>query len=565
VQKAEMEAFHVNQIHEKDEDGVYDETGLIMHNQKCIVEKLGKKIEETGYATENLIAITGNIESNVEIQMESINKVVNEISNYSALAQEVFANTENSKQIALKTLDIANEGAVAADNSISAMEKIRQSVENVKVVVNNLSTKAELIGEMLNMIKDIAAHTNLLSLNASIEAARAGEAGKGFAVVAQEVKNLAQRSAESASQISKTIEEINLSISNTIEAMDISMVNVQEGTEIAKNTETVFGNIVKAVNATTDVFDEINTAVSTQTESLEKIIASTEVMSKSSEKVMSLVETASLNTQYTKTSLMSLSEVSSDLREVSNNLLKKIEVDEKKDTVVYTCTMIPPVSYDPHLVNDQDSAQIICNIHAGLLVINAAGDLSPGVAKYWYVEDDNVTWIFNLRKGVKFHNGREVTADDVLFSYKRLLSPSLKSDNVWFLDHIVGASAFASGKASEIAGIKILDKYRLSIKLISPYSGFLLNLGQYCTAIINKEDLAKGKITGCGAYLLSESNEESCVLTANNDYFSGTPYINKIEISFKRDDSAQAWEPIMQALILKHILFLLRIRRLEEH
>ncbi len=94
-------------------------------------------------------------------------------------------------------MEVAKEGNGAALNSIEAMKEIEGSMLYSKTVVKDLSTKALDINNMLDVIKDIANNTNLLSLNASIEAARAGEAGKGFAVVAQEVKKLAERSMDS--------------------------------------------------------------------------------------------------------------------------------------------------------------------------------------------------------------------------------------------------------------------------------------------------------------------------------------------------------------------------------
>jgi ABC-type transport system substrate-binding protein len=529
--------YEKNQLHSESSD----ETSILKHNQKCIVDKLGRKIEETGFAAENLINITHNIANHVEIQMESIDRVVNEISNYSALAEEVFASTEDSKQIANQTLGIANKGTDAVNNSINAMKEIEASVESAKGVVNDLTIKSAHINDMLKIIKDISNHTNLLALNASIEAARAGEAGRGFAVVAQEVKNLAEMSAESAGQISETINEINSSIDHTMEAMNKSMEKVKEGTDIANNTVEVFNNIITAVNTSTNVAEEINTAVSKQTKSLESIITATEEMSSSSEKVMSMVEVASLNTQYTKTSLNTLSEVSKDLTTISSRLLDKVQVSVKSDTMVKTCLHTAPLSNDPHLAYDQESAQLMFNVHAGLLLIGTSGDLSPGVAKNWYVEDDNVTWIFNLRKGAKFHNGREITAEDVKYSYQRMLSPKLKSPNTWFLDQIEGAVDYSNNRASEVKGVKVLDRYRISIKLISPYSGFLLNLGQYCTSILAKEDMEKGIITGCGAYTIGEISKEACTLVAFKEYFGGTPYVDKIQISFGGDSLTQGF------------------------
>jgi ABC-type transport system substrate-binding protein len=518
-----------------------EEIGLLKHNQKCIVNRINQKIEDTGFAVENLIALIHNMANEVEMQRESTEKVVDEIGSYSALAEEVFASTENSRLIAEQTMKIAKNGRKASDNSIQAMNEIETAVKNAKRVVNDLSLKSSHINDMLIIIKDIANHTNLLSLNASIEAARAGEAGRGFSVVAKEVKNLAQRSAESAAQISNTISEINHSIEDTISAMNKSMSKVVEGNEIASDTKNVFNEIINAVGNTNNVTEEINAAVSRQTEGLEGIINSTESMNKISEKVMVMVETASLNTGYTKTSLNTLSEVSKSLQIISNKLLDNLKEVEKNKTSLSTFLSEAPLNYDPQLAIDSQSGQILYNIHSGLLIIGSTGEIMPGIAKSWYVLEDNVTWVFNLRKGAKFHNGREITSEDVKYSYQRLLSSSLKSPNSWLLEQIEGAVEYSKGLKNEVSGMHILDRYRISIKLTGSYSGFLLNLGQYVCSILPKEDIEKGKFTGCGPYAIKKAEEDGCILSAFKDYFGGVAYIDEIIIKFQGNKSASSF------------------------
>lgn len=511
---------------------VEDETAILKHNQECTVDKIGRKIEETGFAVENLIGITQKVAQSVEVQMESISKVASEITNYSALAEEVFASTEDSKRIADKTMEAAQDGSKTVNKSIEAMEEIQSAVDYAKNTVMELSSKAVHIDDMLKAIKDIANHTNLLSLNASIEAARAGEAGRGFAVVAQEVKNLAERSAETAGYISKTIEEINQSITATIDAMDKSGDKVKEGSEIANNTLNAFNNIISAVTTSANVAQEINSAVSKQTQSLEEVISSTEEMNTVSNNVIAMVEIASLDTQYTKASLQQLSKVSRNLNTISGMLLDKMNVRERAESILRTCLVNAPLTYDPAMAYDQDSGQILVNVHSGVLTQGASGEILPGIAKSWYVEDDNLTWIFNLRKGAKFHNGAEVTAEDVKYSFERLLNPEVNSANNWYLEQLEGSQEYASRKAHEVSGIKILDRYRIALKLSSPYSGFLLNLSQFSCSIICKAEAVKGTIVGCGAYIIESKNDEGCSLKAFKDYYAGTPYVDKVIIKF---------------------------------
>lgn len=509
-----------------------DKRALLKINQRCIVDRIDNKIGEAGLVVDSLIDVTGNISKYVEVQIDSIRKVVDEISNYSALAQEVFANTENAKQISEQTMSVARQGSGAVESSITAMNDIEASVLESKEVVNMLSSKAAHINEMLNVIKDIADSTNLLSLNASIEAARAGEAGRGFAVVAQEVKKLAQRSVESIEYINSTIREINESVATAIDSMDKTIHKVKEGTGISKNTMGVFNTIIKAVDNNNSVSDEINTAITKQVANLEVVVNSTNEMSSTFEKLISTVEQASLYTQFTRTSLDSLQNTSSDLKSSTVSLLKDIEGQDSYESVITTCLPSSLQTYDPQMSFEYVGSHIMSNVNSGLLTISSSGQVSPGIAKNWYLEEDGLTWVFQLRKGAKFHNGREITAEDVKYSFERVLSPSLNSPNSWALMCLEGAEDYNQGRGAEVKGIKVMDRYRILLKLNMPYSGFLLNLGQFCTAILAKEEIEKGNIMGCGPYMIKEVDANRIILEAFKDFYNGEPYIKQIAVKF---------------------------------
>lgn len=501
-----------------------------LHNQKCAIDKISKRIDETGFATENLITIINDIAKNIEMQMESINKVMNEVVNYSALSEEVFANISSTEQIAEETLKVAEKGSSVVDESIKSMNDIKGAFDHVKDLVQSLQTQSSQITNMLDIIKNIARQTNLLALNAAIEAARAGEHGKGFAVVADEVRKLAQTSDKSVDKIALVIEEINENINKTMNAIEGSEEKVNIGVEISNNTIETFNQIIESVKLSTSATQEINVAVSEQVNHLEDIIQSTNEMQEISKKVLSLIELASLDTKHTHSAIEILLETSNHLNSITNNLLSKFNNINKNKYTLKTVIRTNLDSLDPMMLFDAESSRLFINIHAGLLIQGHSTDVLPGVAKSWYVEEDHVTWVFNLRKGAKFHNGREIIADDVKYSLERLLSPKLNSPNHWFLMPIDGAEEYHKGLTKDVKGIKVLDKYRLSITLKEPYSGFLLNLAQTASSILAKEDVEKNIFTGCGPYKIEVIDDEKYILNAFDDYFGGTPYISKIEL-----------------------------------
>jgi ABC-type transport system substrate-binding protein len=516
-----------------------DKIALCKNNQRCIVDRIDNKIGEAGLVVDSLIDVTGNISKYVEIQIDSVQKLVDEISNYSALAEEVFANTENAKQISEQTMDVARQGSSAVDDSIKAMNVIEASVMESKQVVNMLSSKAANINEMLDVIKDIADSTNLLSLNAAIEAARAGESGRGFAVVAQEVKKLAQRSVESIKFINDLINDINGSVVIATDSMDKTINKVKEGTDISKNTMEVFNTIIKAVDNNSSVSDEINTAITKQTANLEAVVNSTQEMSRTFEKLITTVEQASLYTQFTRTSLESLQNTSSDLKGSTGKLIHEIAGPDSYDSVVTTCIPSSLQTYDPHMSFEYVGSHIMSNVNSGLLAVSSSGQIIPGVAKNWYLEEDGLTWVFQLRKGAKFHNGREINAEDVKYSFERVLSPKLNSPNSWALMCVDGAEEYNRGREKAVRGIKVLDKHRISLSLTLPYSGFLLNLGQFCTAILPAEEIEKGSYSGCGPYKLIDIQPSGATLEAFKGFYNGEPYIKKIVVKFDDVNAAE--------------------------
>jgi len=508
-------------------------------NHNKIVSKIGYRIEEAGFVIDSLIDKTGNIAKYLEIQTDSIEKVVGEISDYSALAEEVFASIENAKSISVQTMEVAKKGNDAVDDSIKAMNEIEVSVLESKEVVNVLSTKAAHINELLNVIRDIADSTNLLSLNASIEAARAGEAGRGFAVVAQEVKKLAERSVDSIKYINDIIKEINDSVLIATASMDKTISKVKEGTDISNNTMEVFNTIIKAVDNNNRVSDEINSAVTKQTANLEEMVSSTYEMRGTFDKLIMAVEQASLYTRFTKTALEALESASTQLKASADRQHADRILAVEYTSVLTTCLPSIPQTFDPHMSFEYIGAHIMHNTNSGLLNINSASQVVAGIAKNWNLGEDGLTWVFHLRKGAKFQNGREITAEDVKYSFERVLRPEMNSPNSWVLMSVDGAEEYNSGSAKEVRGIKVLDRYRIALRLTAPHSGFLLNLGQFSASILPMEEIEQGRIIGCGPYRTTDIQDDRFILEAFKDYYNGEPYIKKIIVEVNDKDVSE--------------------------
>src|SRR6266513_5392148 len=127
-----------------------------------------------------------------------------------------------------------------------------------------------------------------------------------------------------------------------------------------------------------------------------------------------------------------------------------------------------PRSLDPALSTDVPTGEMVTCLFDGLTQFDPDGRLLPGLADRWTVERGGLRYVFHLRAGVKFHDGRPVTAADVRASFLRVLDPATTGGRAWPLLPIAGAQDFASRKATDVRGIQLLGDSAVAIELTEP-------------------------------------------------------------------------------------------------
>lgn len=152
----------------------------------------------------------------------------------------------------------AREGMDMMTQTVDGMGRIRNAVEIASNRITELGTQSAEVGRIVGLIDDIAAQTNLLSLNAAIEAARAGEQGKGFAVVADEVKRLADRVAVATREVTDLIGNIRTGVNESIMATEEGTKEVGEGVRLAEEAGKALSNIQSSVQAVASKIEEIS-------------------------------------------------------------------------------------------------------------------------------------------------------------------------------------------------------------------------------------------------------------------------------------------------------------------
>jgi methyl-accepting chemotaxis protein len=267
-------------------------------------------------ATQNISDAVGDIEQGVTQQAVDSENCLHQMADLAARINSLYSNTHNIEQIAGSTKGIVNGGIGIVDNLSSKVKDTTEITRNVILAIENLEKETTSIVGIVGTINEIAAQTNLLSLNASIEAARAGQYGRGFSVVADEIRKLADQSLKSSNEIGKIINKI------------------EEQTKKTVNTAKLAQNIVlsqeDALNSTVNVFTDINKHFEELTDNLNQIAYGVEGIEHAKDDTLGSIESISATAQQTAAAAEQLGVTAEkQLEEVNklNNVVQQLSSD----------------------------------------------------------------------------------------------------------------------------------------------------------------------------------------------------------------------------------------------
>src|SRR5262245_4561581 len=219
------------------------------------------------------------------------------------------------------------------------------------------------------------------------------------------------------------------------------------------------------------------------------------------------------------------------------------------EKVLRIANMGEPESLDPHKTSTTGEHNILANLFEGLVVQDPKGNVAPGVAEHWSVSDDAVTYTFKLRANAKWSNGEPVTANDFVFSFRRIQDPNMKAQYAEVLYPIKNAEEVNTGKLPvDQLGVKAVDASTLAITLKAPTPYFLQLLTHTTGLPVNakavtefgNEWLKPGKMVSNGAYMLADVKPQAFIrLTKNPHYWNaGKVTIDAVMFDPSEDRSA---------------------------
>ncbi len=247
----------------------------ILQASETLLEKNIQQVElaaQLGLSASDLSVTSREQASGAAQQASAISQVTSTIEEMGYTAKQIAQSAENVAQLAEQTLEAVGRGQGAMDESVSAMEAIKRRVQELADKVLRLGEHSQRIGEIIEMINDIADETHLLALNAAIESAGAGEHGRRFAVVAAEIKNLANRSMESAKEVRRIIAEVQQATNASVMAAEEGLKETERGVQQAYAAGRAMEEIVLLAQRTAEAGQEISLSTTQQRTASEQIV-----------------------------------------------------------------------------------------------------------------------------------------------------------------------------------------------------------------------------------------------------------------------------------------------------
>lgn len=291
-----------------------DITGTIADSFNFAIEELRKLVATVNNTAVMVDTATKQTESTAvhlakaaDNQAREINAATESIALMAASIEEVSGNAERSSDVARHSVEVAHKGGEAVRRTIDGMNAIRETIQETSKRIKRLGESSQEIGNIIELISDIAEQTNILALNASIQASMAGEAGRGFAVVADEVQRLAERSTNATKQIEVLVRKIQADTNEAVISMERSTTDVVGGALLAENAGAALDEIEQVSNQIASLVQNISSSARQQATAAADVTRRTA-------RLREIGDQTSRATTATAASIAKLSELATQLR-----------------------------------------------------------------------------------------------------------------------------------------------------------------------------------------------------------------------------------------------------------
>jgi methyl-accepting chemotaxis protein len=297
----------VEQSTNKDEISyLRSQLAMMASNLSNLLRKVKEAIDATASASNEISASTEEMSAGAKEQTIQASEVAGAVEEMAKTIIETSSNTSVAAETAKQAGENAKEGGKVVIQTITGMNKIAEVVMQLAQTVEALGKSSDQIGEIVQVIDDIADQTNLLALNAAIEAARAGEQGRGFAVVADEVRKLAERTTKATKEIADMIKKIQKDTIEAVQSMKQGTSEVEAGKELANKAGIALEQIISGTQKVSDI--------------IRQVAAASEQQSKASENISKNIEAITTVTHESAAGAHQIARAAEDLSRLTVNL-----------------------------------------------------------------------------------------------------------------------------------------------------------------------------------------------------------------------------------------------------
>ena len=286
---------------------IADSINYTIDELRILVAEINKATEQVTSASQQAQVITAQLIDAAQRQSKEIEETSASVLKMAGSINEVSATAVESARVAQMSLDAAEKGQSAVQNSISGMNEIREQIQETAKRIKRLGESSQEISEIVELISDITEQTNILALNAAIQAASAGEAGRGFTVVAEEVQRLAERSGEATKQIGAIVKTIQTDTHDAVAAMEKSTQGVVEGAKLSDAAGQALSEIGRVSQELAGLIHSISETTLAQTE-----VAQT--VAKNMKDIQNITNQTTDGTKRTAVSIGQLANLAADLK-----------------------------------------------------------------------------------------------------------------------------------------------------------------------------------------------------------------------------------------------------------